>query len=289
MADVLVIYHGDCTDGFTAAWAFHTLRPAADAAYWPAKHGDSPPDVTGQEVYIVDFAYPRPVLAEMHARARSLLVLDHHKTAQADLEGLTYAVFDMDRSGAGIAWDYFAEGRRPRPWLVDVVEDRDLWRYRYGDETRYTSAYINTLPMTFEAWDELVAGGPEQVANKGAAILRYIDTYGEKAVQHAVFREIAGHIIPIINITPQNSSDHIDKLLKRYPTYPFAASFFLRGDGQWQFSLRARGDFDVSDIARQFGGGGHKSAAGFVVPSLPWTADGRLPPAAPANAGSALK
>src|SRR5438034_364114 len=99
MTDTLVIYHGECTDGFTAAWAFKTLRPLTTATYAPAHHGDTPPEVTGKEVYILDFAYPRAQLLRMHDQAASVLVLDHHKTAQADLEGLPFCVFDMDRSG----------------------------------------------------------------------------------------------------------------------------------------------------------------------------------------------
>ncbi|NIV11578.1 MAG: bifunctional oligoribonuclease/PAP phosphatase NrnA, partial [Aliifodinibius sp.] len=31
------------------------------------------------------------------------------------------------------------------------------------------------------------------------------------------------------------------------------------------YSLRSRGDFDVSALAERFGGGGHKNAAGFRV------------------------
>src|SRR5207248_5779090 len=89
-------------------------------------------------------------------------------------------------------------------------------------------------------------------------------------IQHAVFRAVGGITVPVINITPQNASDHIDSLLKRHPDAPFGASFFLRGDGRWQFSLRARGDFDVSEVAKRYGGGGHRAASGFVVDSLPW-------------------
>jgi uncharacterized protein len=277
MADTIVIYHGDCTDGFTAAWSFHTLRPRVDASYVPAQHGQPPPDVTDKDVYILDFAYPRAELLRMEEKASSIMVLDHHKTAQADLDGLPFCVFDMDRSGAGITWDYLAEGREPRPWLINLVEDRDLWRYRYGEQTRDVNAYITTLPMTFETWDALLAGGPEVAAEKGSAIQRYVDAYGQKAIQHAVFRELGGVTVPIINITPQNASDHIDSLLKRYPDAPFGASFFLRGDGRWQFSLRSRGDFDVSEVAKSYGGGGHRAASGFVVDALPW-----LPSAVPA-------
>ena len=62
------------------------------------------------------------------------------------------AIFDMERSGAGLTWDYFYPGR-PRPWLIDYVEDRDLWRFKIED-AEVVNAYISTIPYTFEAWDE---------------------------------------------------------------------------------------------------------------------------------------
>ena len=38
-----------------------------------------------------------------------------------------------------------------------------------------------------------------------------------------------------------------------------------RFDGNVKCSLRARGDIDVEAIVRQFGGGGHKKAAGATM------------------------
>ncbi len=35
-------------------------------------------------------------------------------------------------------------------------------------------------------------------------------------------------------------------------------------NGQWRFSMRSKGDIDIGEIARQFGGGGHMNAAGFT-------------------------
>lgn len=269
MPETIVIYHGDCADGFTAAWAFRELHPGLEASYVPAKHGDTPPLVVGADVYIVDFAYPRATLTALSEQAHSLLVLDHHKTAEADLAGLPFCVFDMNRSGAGITWDHFAHGQ-PRPWLVELVEDRDLWRYTFGDTTRNVAAHIATLPMTFESWNALAAEDPERVAEQGAAIRRFIEHYGEQASRDVVFRAVGGHTVPLINISHQQASDHINRLLQKHPDAAFAGSFFLRGDGKWQFSLRSMGEFDVSAIAQQYGGGGHRNAAGFTVDKLPW-------------------
>jgi hypothetical protein len=124
----LILFHANCTDGFTAAWvAWRAFNRQADIH--PCSYGDPPPDVGGREVYVVDFSYPRPVLEEMAQRAAFLRVLDHHKTAEEALRGLPYCQFDMTRSGARLAWDYWHPGLPPPP-LVAYVEDRDLWRWR---------------------------------------------------------------------------------------------------------------------------------------------------------------
>ena len=41
-----------------------------------------------------------------------------------------------------------------------------------------------------------------------------------------------------------------------------------RGHGVFNYSLRSKGDFDVSELAKRHGGGGHKNAAGFQSPAL---------------------
>lgn len=183
----------------------------------------------------------------------------------------------MERSGAGIAWDYFAPEYyksytkyNSRPWLVNIIENRDLWRFEEGDDTSYASAYIASLPMTFDEWDKLEAEGLESAVEKGKIIRKYIDQYSETACKDVVYKEIAGYRIPVINVSYQNCSDHVHRLLEKHPGYPFAASFYLRGDGRWQFSLRSREDFDVSNVAKIFYGGGHAQSAGFEVRELPW-------------------
>ena len=54
------------------------------------------------------------------------------------------------------------------------------------------------------------------------------------------------------------------QLNERYSDTPFAACYFCRADGKRQWSLRSRGNFDVSEVARRFGGGGHNNAAGYT-------------------------
>jgi uncharacterized protein len=53
-------------------------------------------------------------------------------------------------------------------------------------------------------------------------------------------------------------------MLEAYPDYPVVASW-LRGKSSISDSLRSRSDFDCSEIAKLYGGGGHKNSAGFKL------------------------
>ena len=274
----LVIYHKDCFDGITAAWIadrYFKMNPALIdwiPEFIPATYGDKPPNVKGKDVFILDFSYPYDVLVEVARASQSILVLDHHKTAQQDLQGLPYAIFDMNKSGAGMAWDWFFVGS-PRPPLITVIEDRDLWRFSLP-YTREAMAWIATVPHDLKSWDDLMGDSLEKIIERGKSIMKYIEAYGIKAREHRRVETIAGFQVPTMNIPYMNCSEHLHALMNYYDrlmlTYDFVASYFLRGDNKWQFSLRSRGDFDVSEIAKQFGGGGHRNSAGFTVDTLPW-------------------
>lgn len=274
----LVIYHGNCYDGFSAAWAFRHFL--GDADYVAARYGDNPPDCSGRDVYVLDFSYPREQMVKMHRVATRMLVLDHHKTAEADCEGLLFCIFDMEKSGCRLTWDYISASIHnaevpPPQWLL-WVEDRDLWRFRYGDDTKNAHAYIASLPMTFKDWDALndldkMTDGidPPEIVKRGQIIRRYIDTYNEKAAQESSEVDWLGHRVAVLNVPYQNASEMAGVLLERFPDSDFSACYFHRADRRWQFSLRSRSGFDVSAIAQQFGGGGHAGAAGFDLAVLP--------------------
>ncbi len=253
----LVIYHGSCRDGFTAAWVARLRYPEAEfhAGYF----GQKPLPVSGRHVLIVDFSYPRSVMEEIARQAESVLLLDHHKTAQADLSGLAYAHFDMERSGAGIAWDYLFYGKR-RPWLVNYVEDCDLWRFRLRD-SRAVNAYLGVLPFEFDAWTGADELGYERAKALGEVVLAKIDQYVSEVSKNARLITLDGYSVPAVNASPVDTSELLEGLAVGNP---FALSWSVRADGVFQYSLRSAADgVDVSEIAKAHGGGGHEHAAGF--------------------------
>jgi uncharacterized protein len=263
MKKPLCIYHGNCADGFTSAWV---VRKALgdDVEFHAGVYQNAPPDVTDRDVVMVDFSYKRPVLEAMRDRAASILILDHHKTAEADLKELpgVVSVFDMNRSGARITWDHYFPKDEP-PALLLHVEDRDLWRFALR-KTREIQASVFAYPYEFKVWDFLMSADLEKLAVEGEAIERkhFKDIRELVGVVTRDFT-IAGHVVPIANLPYTLTSDAGHLLAKGKP---FAGCYWDTPDGR-VFSLRSQDDgMDVAEIAKQYGGGGHKHASGFRVP-----------------------
>lgn len=259
----LCIYHGNCADGFGAAWAVRQAIPEAE--FCAATYQAPPPDVSGKRVVMVDFSYKRPVLLDMASKAESILILDHHKSAAEDLIDLpanVVAVFDMERSGAMIAWQhYFPDD--PPPRLIEHIQDRDLWRFALPG-TREIQANVFSYPYDFDVWDRLMVSDVELLRGEGAAIERKHHKDIAELVKVTKRRMVIGGFdVPAANLPYTLSSDAGHLMAQGEP---FAACYWDVPDGR-VFSLRsADAGQDVSAVAKTYGGGGHRNAAGFKVP-----------------------
>jgi oligoribonuclease NrnB/cAMP/cGMP phosphodiesterase (DHH superfamily) len=268
----LCIYHGLCADGFTAAWVVWKCFGDGKVDFHAASHGDPPPEVEGRDVYLVDFSYPRPIMEEMIRRTRKLTVIDHHITAAQELEGLIRndgvvdGVFDMDKAGCLLTWEWFFKDREPQQVLL-TVNDRDLWKFELP-WTREIFLALTSYPYEFAIWDTLMeADRFESLRQDGVALERKQQKDIAEIVsagRHLI--TLAGHSVPACNVPPIWASDAGNIMAQGHP---FAACFWIDGD-KIAFSLRSAPEgLDVSEVAKRFGGGGHRHAAGF---KLPWTA-----------------
>lgn len=263
MGPIYVIYHKGCMDGFGAAWAAHRglSKHGLQAEYLPASYGDAPPDIVpGTRIYVLDFSYSRDVMDDLASKYKVIL-LDHHATAMRDMEGAPYCHFDMNKSGAHLAWRHFNPDE-DLPALIRYIEDRDLWKWQLP-ESREVSAALASHPHTFDVWDTLEV--PE-LAREGRAILRCQEKIVESIARQAIWTDVAGYSVPVVN-TSVLQSEACEALLAQYPDAAFAGAFYQRpasdGGADQKWSVRSRPGFDVSQVAKQFGGGGHPQAAGF--------------------------
>lgn len=289
LSNHIVIYHDSCDDGFAAAWVFWDnshLSSTHNLEFFGAKYGEEPPYelCKGRHVIMVDFSYKQPQIELIRAHdALSIIILDHHKSAELELKSYpdiphdfdprdygddmcpVFARFDMSKSGAMLAWEFVNPNVDPFA-LILRIEDNDLWRTprRYEDSVIIQAA-LRSYPQDFRMWDVFMSeDGFEKLSQEGIAIRRYIEQKCAEIVQHAYLVALTGEIIPIVNCPYAWASEVAGALAENHEV-GIGCAFFIRADRKVQFSLRSRGSANVREIAQKFSGGGHDKAAGFEL------------------------
>lgn len=204
--------------------------------------------------------------------AASITILDHHVSAEEDLSellksGVIKGLFDMTQSGAMLAWHWFNH-EQTAPELIKHIQDGDLWLFQL-EGTREINAALSSYPYDFAVWDKLMSNGHELVALRrdGEAIERRLQKDIKQLIASGVRRMIiGGYDIPVLNASAAYVSDAGNIMSDGEA---FAACYWDHPDGR-SFSLRSRNDagqqgIDVAEVAKKYGGGGHKNAAGFTV------------------------
>ncbi len=276
----LVLYHFPCYDGFTSYWVAKKALP--DAEFVPASYkSDSDlPDFKGRNVLLLDFTFRRAVLADIAKECESLTILDHHEFAQEDLDGVdeefpnVTVYFDMDRSGAGMTWDYF-HPNEPRPRLVDHVEDRDIWKFKFP-ETKAFHAGLARLEMTEENWN-YADKNVDEIVEKGTPIVDFIantvksmSRRAEKKLIPPAEGEEQGQEVLIANVPIEFGSETGNYLLQTYPQV--CVICWSGSDKGFYCSTRSVDEGpSAMDLAAARGGGGHRNAAGFTTSECPTT------------------
>ncbi len=256
----LVIYYANCTDGMASAYSAWKLL-GNRAEYIACAHGGDIPEVKGKNVAICDFSFKNSIVKKMIEDAEALVILDHHKSAMVELHDIPDAIFNMEKSGAVITWEFFHPGKEP-PKFIKYVQDRDLWNWNLP-HSREFSASFDMIPFEFEAFDNFIDDSVfDDAVRRGSYILAYSKTVIKKVASKAIARKLAGNDALVVNASHWMSevgsalSPHCDLAVIWYHDHE---------DKKIKVSLRAFHDnIDASEIAKQFGGGGHKAAAGFT-------------------------
>lgn len=273
----LVIYHDNCADGFGAAFAAWTVL-RDDAEYLPMQYGYKElPDFTGRIVYILDFSLKKEDMDRVFEVASYVVWLDHHKSAFE----MWYAKFplhweqtdkkwirlDNNKSGAFLAWEYFTSNSK-MPMLIKHIDDRDRWQFRLKGTKELNAALWSYRPWTFEQWNEFDNRGVQMMINEGRAILRAHEQNVKSVVENTPMKcsiqlPDSVHIGLISNCPPHLVSDVGHELSSLSTTY--GVGWYMNKDGRIFCSFRSNGAYDVSSIAKEFGGGGHRNAAGCEI------------------------
>ncbi|MBP9710834.1 MAG: hypothetical protein KBD50_01025 [Candidatus Pacebacteria bacterium] len=274
MKDIVVLYHGNCPDGMGGAFA--AWKKFGDSADYIGMERDQPlpPGLAGKELYLIDYTFDKETMLELEKNAKRLVALDHHVGVKEATEAVREHVFDNDRSGSGIAWNYF-HGETPLPKLLAYIQEIDLWRFALPN-SKEVGAYLGTVRLDFETFEKLLpkfenTESFEEIVHQGKAYSEYADYMCEQMMRAAEEVEFEGYSVLAVNSGKALRSLLGNKLAKKHP--PFSIIWY-RDRGMWHFSLRGDGSVDLTKLAQKYGGNGHHNAAGFLLPysaSLPFT------------------
>lgn len=280
-----ILYHRD-SDGRFAGWCaqrhFHLnpYTPMYEVATIGVQYDEPLPfkieDLHENDfVHIVDFSYSREILDQIYAKIGSRLkVLDHHIKAAPALEGAPYVTFDNTKSGALLAWEYYFCGL-PAPKACLLVNDRDLWKWEFGEETEAFEAYLRTQGVNdnWDKWTELVFDDSimEEAISKGKVYAEYerlaVQSFAKGSKNSRGLS--VGFNNKLYNLALYEGmgilTSEVGSEFYKNHGYDGTLEHRIRGN-RMVFSMRSAKGTDIGELAAAMGGGGHVNSAGFSVP-----------------------
>lgn len=273
--NVLVLYHADCTDGFTSAWlVWRKYYGYHDLEFRPVRYQEPAPtadEVRGRVVYILDFSYTREQVYDLCGTAEEVVLLDHHKS-MAETWGLDpnrshllqsgnlTVRYEPKMSGAGLTWNHL-NGKHEPPRLVQYVQDRDLWLFKLPG-SRKINDVIQHTPKTFTAFEDLYhkfQGSQVTILDlaEGCALVQ--SNIIRQLVTNARRQKFLGRDCAVVNSSVLHS-----ELADEFREECAVVIWHMSGNGKIKLSFRSSKelDVDVSEMAKLLGGGGHRHAAG---------------------------
>lgn len=278
----LVFYHKNCLDGFGAAFAAFRCV-GHNAKYIPvnvSKYRDTTvPELNENDrVVIMDICFSKAKIQKMIEQTKgNVLVLDHHASAERELKDIpdTFKHFSSSHSACILAWKFF-QPHCPIPYIYQLIEDKDLWRWKLPQSKAFDASFRNA-PMDFKSWTDMFNMNDLHMNHfiqghmlQGKSILQYQMKLVEIVGRHVTpctFKKFPKLKVGIVNssILQSKIGNHISSM-KEYDIG--AVWIYIHKEKTYRVSLRAINNVDVSEIAVFYKGGGHKNASGFTCKSL---------------------
>lgn len=266
---VTCIFHGQCADGLGALWAVVQKYGRENVEAIAGFYGNAAPDVTGKDVLMVDFSYPRPIMQAMIRQANSFTCLDHHASARDALEGLQGCVFDMSRSGAVMAWEHLFPGTEVPPVLL-YIQDRDIWAWKMPMSREVAEVMARAYDWS-QPLDEQLARITENnrllreelplVTAKGSVIRETTERLVKAHANSWFWVTVGDTEIPAAFCHAVLASD-VGNVLASLPENPTGTAVCMSAghDGKYGLSFRSING-GAKGLAVSMGGGGHPNAA----------------------------
>ena len=259
-------------------------------------YGQPIPDLSGyDQVIMCDISFPKEqmnnlefVLEYGNPESENFIWIDHHVSAMNDnSERNFHGLRDAKYAACELTWKYFFPNET-MPEIVRLLgrydcfghkgteEEKTVLEFQYGARqciSNYQEAYTELLHslQNYPIKSEI------PIHENGKAIYQYLCTEAEQSYKNGFeiqfyweeeIDRVSGSA-RFICINKERFNPINFNIDYHSQGYDGAACFHRRSDGKWSFSLyNDNGLVDCSAIAKQFGGGGHKGASGFIVDDI---------------------
>jgi oligoribonuclease NrnB/cAMP/cGMP phosphodiesterase (DHH superfamily) len=265
----ICFYHNDADGRSSAAIVRRAL--GKDVRLMETNYGEPVPwqEVEkAEQIVMVDFSMSLEDMQHM-ANGRRFTWIDHHISAINELQEAATAwegLRDVSQAACVLTWKYFFPDQ-PVPQAIQLIGDRDTWTNAYPDSPAFGEGLNqqNMSPENDKLWKPLLDDDPKAVQDlisSGGLIynarLREIRRSVARFGQEVTFE---GHRTLAIN---QRASGELGEHIRK-KGYEIAYCYIeTQQNGKLTTFVTLFSDqVDVSEIAKKYGGGGHKSAAGF--------------------------
>lgn len=288
------IYHKNCPDGFSSLIVLlKSKRITKDAIiYHDVPSASYPPkDIDNKNIIIMDVAYKYDVLKEILNRAKSVVFIDHHVTIKNDVEKLSNIpkyknkikiIYDVNESGASLTWKFLFKNQK-MPLFIKYIRDNDIGTWKLKD----TKPFIYCLRVKYDidlkkeivhAWKELFDDkNVKKVVKIGRIYEEYANSLLEENIRrysmeafpsHKIYNDFTENFtkpgqykVSVVNGSGCPSASILGNKMMESLDCDFVILWTYQMEKK-EYILQFRSKIvDVGEIAKMFGGGGHKLAS----------------------------